>query len=498
MNSIMKNLFLVVSLIFGTLLVSTTAATSACNDLSTFFDDLEPTGELHVAVDGSDSFGDGSPGAPYASIQHAARRATPGTAVVVHSGVYPGGTYLEGIYGTAAAPIWIGGAAGESRPVIEGGDEGLHVSRARFLILHGLEVRDSNQNGINIDDGGEVSDPDATHHILIEDLIIHDIGGSGNQDGLKLSGVYDFMVRRCDISRCGGGLSGSGIDMVGCHRGIIAGCRLEDLSGSGIQAKGGSTYIDIRWNRFKNAGQRAVNIGGSTGFQYFRPPLEKNAPNAEARHIKVLSNIFEGSPAPVAFVGCVDSIAANNTIIDPERWILRILQETTTSGDYEFLPCGDNRFENNLAYFNSGRLSYVYLNIGLDTDPDSFAFANNLWFAHDDPSQSTPYLPAPESDGIYGQDPLLWDPSVGDYRIGPGSPAAGTGRSPVAPGGDIAEKCYREPPSIGAYEYLAFLGDSEPDDDVDGVDLWKYLHLTGQAELGLPEFAAEFGSTYRF
>ena len=39
--------------------------------------------------------------------------------------------YLSGLAGTAAAPIWIGGAPGESRPVIDGGGEGLHLTRAK-------------------------------------------------------------------------------------------------------------------------------------------------------------------------------------------------------------------------------------------------------------------------------------------------------------------------------------------------------------------------------
>ena len=483
----------VILLIGGLLLVPTTTVMGACHAVPTFADNLKPTNHLPVAVNGSDINGDGSPGSPFATITHAARQATAGTAVVVHSGIYPGGIYLDGIRGTAAAPIWIGGAAGELRPVIEGGGEGIHVSHGTYLVLHDLEVRNAAQNGINVDDGGDYSNPLAAHHILFERLYIHDIGGSGNQDGLKLSGINDFMVRDSEIMRCGGGISGSGIDLVGCHRGIIAGCTFEDMSGNAIQCKGGSEDIDIRWNRIRNAGQRGVNLGGSTGFQYFRPPLSTETPNVEARNIRVLSNIFEGTVTPVAFVGCIDSVVANNTIIDPDRWIFRILQETVTTGSYEFLPCGDNRFGNNLVYFDRSQLS-TYVNIGPNTDPASFVFTNNLWFAHDNPSSSTPGLPSPESDGIYSHDPLLNDPSTGDYRIGPESPAVGTGLSPALLEGDIAGSCYRLPPSIGAYEYVnPCQGDSEPDGDVDGIDIWKIIIKVGQSETSVSELAADFG-----
>ena len=495
MRSFIQTIALVFLGICGQLAIGTPAVMGACDQIPTFADNLKPTATLHVAVNGSDANGNGSPEAPYATIAHAVRQAIPGTAVVVHSGLYPGGTYLEGVYGSSAAPIWIGGVPGEPRPVIDGGNEGIHVSKARYLVLHDLEIRNAAYNGINVDDGGDVANPLATHHILFERLNIHDIGGSGNQDGLKLSGVRDFVVRECVIRRCGGGVSGSGIDMVGCHRGIIAKCIIEDVSGSGIQSKGGTEDIDIRWNRFRNAGQRSVNIGGSTGFQYFRPPLSTTQPNFEARQIRVLSNVFEGSPAPVAFVGCVDSIVANNTIIDPQRWIFRILQESVSYGDYEFLPCGDNRFENNLAYFDDRQIR-GHVNIGPDTDPTSFLYSNNLWYDHYNPGNSKPDLLVEESDGIYGQDPKLFYPSSGDYRIGPDSPAAAAGLSPALPEGDIAGKCYLQPPSIGAYEnFVPCEGDSEPDGDVDGRDMWVRIIAAGFSGPSMAEFAPHFGRT---
>ena len=37
-----------------------------------------------------------------------------------------------------------------------------------------------------------------------------------------------------------------------------------------------------------------------------------------------VANVFEGSYAALAYVGCVGCVVANNTIIDPENWILRI------------------------------------------------------------------------------------------------------------------------------------------------------------------------------
>ena len=91
---------------------------------------------------------------------------------------------------------------------------------------------------------------------------------------------------------------------------------------------------------------------------------------------------------------------------------------------------------------------------------------------------------------------LLTDPSTGDYRIGPDSPASGTGLSPALLEGDITGLCYRLPPSIGAYEYVdPCEGDSEPDGDVDGIDLWNLITMAGQTGLSVPDFATDFGRT---
>ncbi len=420
-------------------------------DVPTFETGLTPAQITHVATTGSNSTGNGSAGAPYATIAFAASLASPGTAVRVHPGTYAGGGYVEGLTGTAAAPVWIGGVPGQPRPVLQGGTNGLQLVRPRYVVLHDLEVRNATGNGINCDDGGQVANPEAARFLVCRGLHIHDIGGTGNQDGLKLSGINDFHVLDCQIERTGGAGSGSGVDMVGCHHGLIARCRFNDMSANAVQCKGGSEDVEVRWCRITNGGGRGVNIGGSTGFQFFRPPLSTTAPNAEARNIRVVCNVFAGADTPVAFVGCVDSLVANNTILTPNTWLLRILQETVTGGGYTFLACADNRFENNLVYFSRSELS-TYVNIGANTAPATFEFAHNLWYAWDNPALSAPTLPAPQVNGIVGQDPLLLNPAAGQCPIHPRSPAAAAGHQPGAAPADFVGACYRDPPAIGAYE----------------------------------------------
>jgi hypothetical protein len=424
---------------------------SAAPVVPTFETGKQPTVEIHVAVDGRDDTGDGSAANPYASIERAAQEAAPGAAIRLHAGTYPGGTYLEDLPGTEAAPIWIGGAPGEARPVIEGGGEGIHLVRVRYVIVHDLEVRNAAYNGINTDDGGEYANSDATRHVIFRYLNIHHIGSGGNEDCLKLSGVNDYFVLYSEFSFCGGDGSGSGIDHVGCHHGLILGNYFHDLSANAVQNKGGSQDIEIRANHMRNASYRAVNIGGSTGYEYFRPPLSTTQPNFEARDIRVIANLIEGSETPFAFVGAVDSLAANNTVINPDNWLLRILQETVSDGTYEFLPSGNNTLVNNLFYFNRGDLS-TYVNIGPNTAPETFIFANNLWYAHDDPAQSQPILPVSETDGVVGQDPLFQNPAGGNYHLQSASPAVGQGGVVADVVEDYDGLAYQIPPSIGAFE----------------------------------------------
>jgi hypothetical protein len=200
-----------------------------------------------------------------------------------------------------------------------------------------------------------------------------------------------------------------------------------------------------------DAGRRAVNMGGSTGFTYFRPPLSTTEPNAEARDIRVVANVIHGATTPFAFVGCVDCLAAHNTVVDPESWLLRILQETTSSGEYTFLECQNNSVVNNLFLFDWDALS-TYVNIGPNTQPETFTFAHNLWYAHDEPARSQPDLPVEETGAVVGEDPRLVDPDGGDYRLLPDSPAIGAGRALPEVAFDFEGARYSSPPSIGAFE----------------------------------------------
>lgn len=409
----------------------------ACDPIVTFADGRTPTEVRHVAVSGSDVTGTGEPGAPFASIVRAARGASPGTAIRLHSGTYDGGIALSGLRGSADRPIWIEGAPGETRPVISGmnrGNQGIYLTRPRYVVLARLEIAHTADNGLNVDDGDEVANAEAARFVVFRDLDIHDTGRrpSGVAACLKLAGVNDFWVLDSRFARCGNGPeSGAvGVNGVGMQRGVIRGNRFLDNGYGGVQFKGGSQDIEIAGNRFENAGWRGVNMGGSTGRQFFRPPLTAAAPH-EAARLRVAGNVFIGGETAAAFAGCIDCVFSGNSVINPSRWALRILQEAVAVDGLTFTPTGRGQIANNLFFFQRSALATGEdINVGSGTDSATLSLTGNQWYASDRPRDSAPRLPGfrgPQHDTIGGSRPDFADEAGRDYRVRSGAGAQVTG-----------------------------------------------------------------------
>lgn len=354
--------------------------------------------------------------------REAVRNAKPGTKILLLPGEYEGGLYFENVKGEPDKPIVIAASDPKNPPVIKGGGSCLYFSEVAYLEIHDLVLVGSRYNGINIDDGESFDTP--SHHIKLRGLTVRDIGPKGNSDGIKLSGVTDFGVEHCVIERWGA--SGQGIDMVGCHNGVIADCvlRSEDKKGYGIQAKGGSSNIRIARCRLEHAGARAIQLGGSTDLQFFRPPLRPGQQHAEARNVTVEGCTILGSTAAIAFTGVDGALVRYNTIYRPKKWAFRILQETTAEG---FVPCRNGTVVDNLIVFRSDEWAEGGINIGPNTAPQTFTFARNWWFCIDKPERSKPNLPVSEKGGVYGVDPKLRNPESGDLTVAPDSPAIKVG-----------------------------------------------------------------------
>jgi len=153
--------------------------------ITTFETGKQPTSIIHVAVNGNDDTGNGSPKTRLPAWNEppgsSSRQGDP--APFRH---LRGRSYLENLTGTTEAPIWIG-RRGRKPPGDRSGGEGIHLVRARYIIIHNLEVSLTDNNGINSDDGGDYANAEAAQYQIFRNLYIHHVGGSGNQDCLKLS-----------------------------------------------------------------------------------------------------------------------------------------------------------------------------------------------------------------------------------------------------------------------------------------------------------------------
>ena len=401
---------------------------------------------LHVSPAGTPA-GDGSAESPFDSIRAAVRHATPGTRILVEAGTYAGSTTLSGLRGEPGRPIAVV-AAGEVVLDSAGGSTVLSGSDLRYVVIDGFSLRGATSHAINIDDGGSYDTP--AEHLVLRGLTIAGAGSGGNNDCIKLSGVDRFFVLESDVSGCN---RGEIIDMVGCHYGVIAGNYFHEPVASGVQAKGGSSDILIHGNLFSDIPGRAVNAGGSTGLEFFRP---LDAPY-EAARIRVTGNVFvrngSMSGAAIAYVGCDECVFAHNTVVEPRTWVARILQETTGP---RFVPARNGVFVNNIIVMRTSDLRSV-VNVGAGTSPETFVFGSNLWYALDqEPEWTGPTLPNPiprETGSVIQRDPLFASAEKGDYHIPLNSPARGAGRTvELPPASDYDGRCWSAPPAVGAFE----------------------------------------------
>jgi len=312
----------------------------------------------------------------------------PHTTLQIAPGDYPGGHHITGI-----EHLTLEALDKNNPPRFIGGNTAFQFSRCPHLTLSHLHITGQSANGLNLDDGGQLDSP--TPGITLDHLEVSDIGPTGNHDAIKCSGLKQLTIRDCSIT----GWGGQGIDFVGCHDSLITNCRFTGKPGftasAAIQLKGGTSGIIVEKCRFLNAGERPLNIGGSTGLAYFRPPGTQH----EAASIIVRDNHIEGSLCAAAFVGVDGAEFSDNTILYPTKWIFRILQETREPG---FAPCRNVLIKNNRFTFRRSQVQ-TDINLSDGTAPETFRFESNHWLAEDLPARSQPKLPTQETAGTYGQ-----------------------------------------------------------------------------------------------
>lgn len=364
--------------------------TRPCDAPPSFADGLSPTTVLHVEA-GALPGGDGSVAKPFRSIEEAAAVATPGTFIQLGPGLHATNQFVADLRGTAQAPIWIGGVYG-TFPRITGGSEGLHLTRPAYVVLQNLEIGGQSASAINIDDGVEHAGD--SHHVAITGVYLHDVAGDVASTCVRASGIDDLSVHDSIIGRCF-----VGIDEVGVHRGVVARNLIYGTQLGGLRVRGGSTDVDLRQNRLRDAGSALV-LGGSTPLALFRPAVSRSVPNAEARRVRAFDNaIYNDIAAAITFDGCIDCLAAHNLVYGYAQTLVSIRQSTQSQGNYAFEPTRDGRVINNAFVWSASFLG-AQVDAAPFTEPSTFTFSHNAWFCYDVPSLSTPTLPVSEDGSL--------------------------------------------------------------------------------------------------
>ncbi|MBN1475426.1 right-handed parallel beta-helix repeat-containing protein [Candidatus Sumerlaeota bacterium] len=244
----------------------------------------------HVATDGNDTEGDGSPGAPFATVARALAEAQPGDEVVLRGGVYHQGEIDIPRSGQPGAPIVIRGFTGETA-VLDGGDpmtfswiaEGGGVYRATvnapdtYLVAADGERLYPYQSLSDLQDlvwgipGFHASDTEVRvrlaadadpntaemmvsrfnhafrvglSHIFFLDLTLRHFGQGSYAKAIYLDGADDCLVQGCTFFMCDLGI---GLKRE-AHRNVIQDCDFSD------------TVFDWPWDAVKTGS--SLETGG--------------------------------------------------------------------------------------------------------------------------------------------------------------------------------------------------------------------------------------------
>jgi serralysin len=273
------------------------------NSNSAPFADATPTRILYVSKTGAAN-GNGSIDSPFATIQAAVDRATPGTAIMVKAG-----TYVENVKlpsnggGTTTAPIWLVSADGvgaakvvaatPTKSTIYGFGTDNYVV-ANFAVEGG-------KNGIQFSLSG-TNFANTVQNIVVKGNIV----ANSLEDGVKIS--QGINVHVIDNRIYGSG--DQGVDFVAVNDSVIARNEVFDINSfSAVYAKGGSTNVLIEGNYVHHVTGDGIGAGGWTEPQYMWP----GARNYEARNVVITGNVVEDvGKRAINVLGAQNTVITNN------------------------------------------------------------------------------------------------------------------------------------------------------------------------------------------
>lgn len=394
----------------------------------------------YVDPSGSDLTGDGSPGSPWATIQHAAAQVQPGDTVLISPGVYAGGIVVE-TGGTASEPIsFIASGPGV---VVEGSGgerDAFFIDQADYILVEGLTIQHADRAGMRISQSHHVTVrastfadngtwglfTDFSDYTVVEDSQAY---GSVDEHGIYISNSSDYpTIRRNTLHHN----NGCGLHMNG------------DISmgGDGIISFGLVERNVIYENGY--GGGSGINMDGVTDTIVRNNLLYDN----HASGISIYQ-IDGGS-------GSQDNRILNNTILMPAdgRWAINIPNVADT----------DNHLFNNIAYNEHSWRGAITI---ATPTLEGFASDYNILvdrFSVDDGDTSLSFsewqaLGFDTHSLLASPAELFVNPSAGDYRLKPGSPAIDRGATLA----EVTEDLLGAPrPSGAAYDIGAYEAPTSP------------------------------------
>lgn len=300
---------------------STDKPNNSSNSPPTSEDDAHPRHIYYVDKKHPDA-SDNNPGtesSPFLSIQSALTKVTPGEAVYIKTGQYPGPINIH-TSGTLDAPITVQAAPGHERKVVITGD-GINIKGQSYISVHGFKIENSRNIGIYLEGpsrGVTISgnhtyntvssgisawgvpwgkDPGAYNFEAIKDLTITNNkielanNGGWNEQITLASGVSGFEVSYNEITTGGDPVNGGeGIDIKeGCRNGTIHHNNIHDINRLGIYIDGGGLQsyttpatqnIEIYNNTIRNVAGEGISL--------------VTEGKADIKNIMVYDNLIEG------------------------------------------------------------------------------------------------------------------------------------------------------------------------------------------------------------
>ncbi|MBW2260860.1 MAG: hypothetical protein JRG91_02720 [Deltaproteobacteria bacterium] len=421
--------------------------------------------DYYVATDGSNTTGDGSIGAPWATITFASNSGIPvsgGHTIIVRDGEYNGATYLirgfENPVIIRAEHLYMAKLSNldyDSTGNITDGSEALqvYIRGEANITIQGFVISNHDPSRSCADDGSErsadlVHFQDVTHLTFRNNIVFGNNAPGTCNDMVKINRGGDAYYPR-EIHITGNVFydhpAGSGVDLIDSVRpgelditGNIFFVRDVDIyAQSFITIKREVTEAGMpewarppRDPRYVIARNVFLNWGGK-GDQAFLQFGEDGVSDHEITHALVENNLFIGnSPDMIAgamqFKGVRDVVVRANTIVGDlpgSSYGFRIGTEGSNP------TVGEIFIRNNVFCDPEGTMGTRFINTYGDVDVSSFVLDNNLfWNAGASLPAEEPPIPESDANRIV-EDPLLetdhgalvlpaWDASSGRFVSG--------------------------------------------------------------------------------